>query len=68
MDDSKRRITEILGENTELRRERDILKLEKNELLIQFTKDLEEERNSKRILQSELERNQFKYQTNNEDY
>jgi hypothetical protein len=49
-DDSKRRTTELLGENSELRRERDILKVEKNEMIISFTRDMEEERNSKRIL------------------
>jgi len=37
-----------------------MLKLEKNELMIQFTKDLEEERNLKRALESEIDRLQFK--------
>ena len=38
----------MLTESTELRRERDSIKLEKNEIFVQFTKDLEEERSSKR--------------------
>ena len=49
-----------MTEATELRRERDSLKLEKNETFVQFTKELEEERSSKRQIQSELERNDFK--------
>ena len=62
LDDHKRRTSEMLTENTELRRERDVLKLDKNEQLIQFTKDLEEERNAKRMIQSELDRVSFKLQ------
>lgn len=49
-----------MSECTELRRERDLIKLEKNEQFVQFTKDLEEERSSKRNTQSEVERNDFK--------
>jgi hypothetical protein len=59
-DDSKRRCTELLSETSDLRRERDGLKLEKNEMMIQYTRDMEEERNSKRIIESELDRVQFK--------
>jgi regulator of replication initiation timing len=33
-DDAKRRCTELLGENSELRKERDFLKLDKNEQMI----------------------------------
>jgi len=43
------------------------LKMEKNELMIQSTKDIDEERNVKRILQTEIERLQFKMQTCNEE-
>lgn len=49
-DDSKRRITELLGENSEFRRERDDIKVEKNEMFLQFTKSLEDEKNAKRAL------------------
>ena len=38
----------MLTEATELRRERDSTKLEKNEQFVQFTKDLEEEKSAKR--------------------
>ena len=34
LEDHKRRTTELLGESAELRRERDLLKLEKNEQMI----------------------------------
>lgn len=50
LDENKRRITELLTENSDIRRERDLVKMEKNELMIQYTKDLEEERNQKRVL------------------
>lgn len=45
LDENKRRITDLLTEASDLRRERDIAKMEKNELQLQSTKDLEEERN-----------------------
>eukprot|EP00347_Sterkiella_histriomuscorum_P015883 403355323 len=60
LDENKRRITEMLTDSSDLRRERDLAKLEKNELVIQYTKDLEEERNQKRQIQSELDRVAFK--------
>ena len=60
LDTHKRKEQELLTESTELRRERDSIKLEKNEIFVQFTKDLEEERSTKRQIQSELERNDFK--------
>jgi hypothetical protein len=50
-----------------LRRERDALKLEKNEQFIQFTRDLEEERSAKRKLQSDTERAEFKLKCLNEE-
>lgn len=57
----------MLSEATDLRRERDSIKLEKNEMFVQFTKDLEEERSLKRSTQSELERNDFKTKCMQED-
>jgi len=56
-----------LGEASDLRRERDVLKMDKNELLIQFTKDLEEERNQKRLMQSEIDRLAFKLQVSTDE-
>ena len=44
LDTHKRKEQELMTEATELRRERDSLKLEKNETFVQFTKELEEER------------------------
>ena len=42
LDEQKRRSTQSLAETNDLRRERDQLKLEKNEQFIQFTRDIEE--------------------------
>lgn len=67
VDENKRRITELLTEASDLRRERDFVKMEKNELQIQYTKDLEEERNSKRLIQSDLDRLTFKYSCSEEE-
>ena len=67
LDTHKRKEQELLTEATELRRERDSIKFEKNEMFVQFTKDLEDERSSKRSIQSELERNEFKMKCMQED-
>ena len=67
LDTHKRKEQELLTEATELRRDRDSIKLEKNEMFVQFTKDLEDERSSKRNIQSELERNEFKMKCMQED-
>ena len=67
LDTHKRKESELLSEATDLRRERDSIKLEKNEMFVQFTKDLEEERSLKRSTQSELERNDFKTKCMQED-
>ena len=48
LDTHKRKEQELHSESTELRRERDSIKLEKNEMFVQLTKELEEERSSKR--------------------
>lgn len=47
-------------EVTELRKERDSLKLEKNDLVIKQTKELEEERNLRRTLNTEHEKLKFR--------
>jgi hypothetical protein len=47
-------------EALDLRKERDQLKIEKNELLIKNAKDVEEERNHRRVLQSENDKLRFK--------
>jgi len=56
LDEQKRRSTQLQSETNELRRERDLLKLEKNEQFIQFTREIEEAQGAKRQLQSDLER------------
>ena len=67
LDTHKRREQELNSEATELRRDRDMLKMEKNEQFVQLTKDLEEERGAKRNTQSEIERNDFKMKCMSED-
>lgn len=44
----------------ELRKERDALKLEKNDAVIRQVKELEEERNLRRTLNSEVEKLKFR--------
>ena len=57
----------MLAEATELRRERDAVKLEKTEQFVTFNRDLEEERTTKRQLQSDAERAEFKLKCLNEE-
>ena len=50
-----------------MRRERDQLKMEKNESFMVFQREMEEERNQKRGMESEIERITFKMSANNDD-
>jgi len=50
LDENKRRINDLLGETSDFRRERDIAKMEKNELQLQYTKEVEDEKNQKRLI------------------
>lgn len=59
MDDLKRRLCESQQECLDLRKERDQLKIDKNELLIKNAKDVEEERNQRRVLQTENDKLKF---------
>lgn len=59
LDDVKRRYCEAQQEALDLRKERDQLKIEKNELLIKNAKDVEEERNHRRVHQSENDKLKF---------
>jgi len=59
VDDAKRRLCEAQQEAIELRKERDQLKIDKNELLIKNAKDVEEERNLRRVLQTENDKLRF---------
>lgn len=45
VDEHKRRCTELLGECSDLRKERDLLKLEKGDSQVKHARDLEEARN-----------------------
>lgn len=67
LDEQKRRSNELLGEATDLRRERDLLKMEKNEVTLQLTRDLEESRSLKRQAQSDLERAEFRQKCASEE-
>jgi uncharacterized protein (UPF0210 family) len=60
LDEHKRRCTELLGEVSDLRKERDLLKLDKGDSQVKHARDLEEARNQIRTLTSEVERSQFK--------
>lgn len=60
LEDHKRRICEAQQEALDLRKERDQIKIDKNELLIKNAKDVEEERNHRRVLQSENDKLKFK--------
>ena len=59
VDDLKRRLCESQQESLDLRKERDQLKIDKNELLIKNAKDVEEERNHRRVLQTENDKLKF---------
>jgi FtsZ-binding cell division protein ZapB len=50
VDENKRRATELLSENSDLRKERDFVKLENGELSLKHTRDTEELRNAFRQL------------------
>ena len=50
LDDTKRRCTELLSEVSDIRKERDILKLDKGDTQIRHAKDLEDARNQIRTL------------------
>ena len=51
----------------DLRKERDQLKIEKNELLIRNAKDVEEERNQRRVIQTEADKLKFQLKCLDDD-
>ena len=67
LDAAKHRTTELLGEVADLRRERDLLKLDKNDMVVQHVKEMEEERNKRRCLESEKERVEIKHKAVEEE-
>ena len=60
VDEGKRRISDLNAELIEVRKERDMAKMEKNDLLIKHAKEIEEERTTKRVLQTENDKLKFK--------
>ena len=60
LDEQKRRLQESNVEVSELRRERDQLKMDKNDLIVKQAKDIEEERCVRRGQQAELDKLKFK--------
>lgn len=60
LDESKRRAQDILQEANQIRRERDTLKLEKNEQFLENQREREEQKNKTREIQTEHDRIEFK--------
>lgn len=60
LDESRRKAQDVVQELNELRRDRDSLKLDKNEQFLQHQKEIEELKNKNRDLQSEIDRMDFK--------
>ena len=57
---NQNRISDLHAELIEVRKERDLAKMEKNDLLIKHAKEIEEERTTKRVLQTENDKLKFK--------
>lgn len=60
MEEVKRRLSDSQMDCSEARKERDQIKLERNEQIIKHAKELEEERTSRRVLSSETDKLKFK--------
>jgi hypothetical protein len=60
VDEGKRRVSDLNAELMEVRKERDLAKMDKNDLLIKHAKEIEEERTTKRVLQTENDKLKFK--------
>lgn len=60
LDEHKRRSGDLLTEASELRRERDALKLSQNEAMVAHAREVESEKNDRRSIQSELDKALFK--------
>ena len=60
LDEAKRRLVEASTEMTEIRKERDLAKMEKNDLLIKHAKEIEEERTQRRVITTENDKLKFK--------
>lgn len=60
LEEYKKKYSDANLENNELRRDRDSIKLEKNEAIIKHSKEVEDERNIRRTLNTENEKLKFK--------
>ena len=60
LDETKRRLIEAGTEMAEIRKERDLSKMDKNDILIKHAKEIEEERTQRRILITENDKLKFK--------
>lgn len=60
LEEYKKRYSDMSIEVNELRKERDALKIDKNDSIIKHAKDLEDERNTRRSLNTECEKLKFR--------
>jgi hypothetical protein len=60
LEEYKKKYSDANLENNELRRDRDAIKLEKNESIIKHSKEIEDERNLRRTLNTDNEKLKFK--------
>ncbi len=60
MEEYKKKYSDANLENNELRRDRDAIKLDKNEAIIKHSKEIEDERNLRRTLNTDNEKLKFK--------
>jgi hypothetical protein len=60
LEEIKKRYNDTSLESNELRKERDSLKLEKNDMIIKQAREVEEERNLRRSILTELEKLKFR--------
>lgn len=60
LDEARRKSQDVVQEVNEMRRERDTLKLDKNDQFLSHQRELEELKNKNRDLQSEIDRIEFK--------
>lgn len=68
LDEYKKRFSDTSLEVNELRKERDALKLEKNDLIIKQAKDMEDERNIRRTLNTDTEKLRFRVKCLEDDF
>ena len=67
LEEYKKKYSDLCLELNELRREKDALKLEKNDTIIKHAKEVEDERNLRRTLNTDNEKLKFKVRTLEDD-